>query len=139
MRRAVLIMLVVLFVSGCAIYQGEVYTQIKREPVEAEKTNIERPAKPEKWYEAIAQAVVGIVPSILRELRLTVSDTTETISSSVRDVKTGTAYEEVTYKRRAWFSTKPASFEFLQKPEKLEALKKSPRSVINQNALEDNR
>ena len=123
MERFVLTLTAVLFMSGCAIYQGERYTQIRRQPVEIQAAQEETEEKPQMWYEALAEAVVGLVPSILREVRLTITDTTDTISSTVRDVKTRTTYEEVTYKRSAWFSTKPSRFQFLERPEKLESLK----------------
>ena len=122
MRKAIVIVLAMMFLSGCAVYQSELYTRIKRQPVETQVEPKESSPKPDKWYDALAQAVVGLVPSILREVRLIITDTTETISSSVRDVKTATAYEETTYKRSAWFSTKPAAFEYLEKPENLNSL-----------------
>ena len=104
MMKLIVISTLALFVSGCgAFYVQESFVHERRIPTEPPVAAVSRPEKPESWFATVVQSVAGLIPSVFREIRLSITDMTETVASTVRDVKTQTGYERVMWKRSAWF------------------------------------
>jgi len=106
MKKGILMLCVLaMFSAGCVLYESAVY--VHRTPMEEQIASPTKSEKPATWYVAIAQAAAGIIPSALREVRLMVTDTAETVTGGIVDVKKNVEYEKLKYSR--WFVSGPAS------------------------------
>ena len=101
------IVLLVATVSGCgAFYVQESFLHEMRTPVEPPVAATDKPDKPDAWWMPVVQGVGNLIGmewivQVVREGKLIVTDTTETVANAVRDVKTQTHYERVRWKRSA--------------------------------------
>ncbi len=117
MKHIVLVVLMTALLSGCALYQSESVRHVRRIPVE--ETPVTQTVQPDRpWYTPIAEGLGGLIAveplvGMFQVVGTTLVDITGNITGAVIRVKKGSIYEEITYKRSAWFVTNPQTLQFI--------------------------